>query len=51
MSTYKIIRFHRDKQNEVISRGLTLQQAKEHCASDDSKGADYFDGFTDEEIG
>jgi hypothetical protein len=51
MSTYKIVRFHRDKQNEVIARHLTLEEAKERCARDDSKGADWFDGFIEEEIG
>ena len=34
MSTYKIIRFYRDApelNRTVVTRGLTLEQAQEHC--------------------
>lgn len=51
MSTYVVIRFNRDAPNEVVMRGLTLEQVKEHCARDDSKGADWFHGYTEEEPG
>ena len=29
--TYLIMRFHRDEANKVIERGLSLQEAQEHC--------------------
>ena len=33
MNTYKIIRFYqRSYDREVIVKGLTLEQAKEHCS-------------------
>jgi len=31
MTTYKIIRFHRDGERRVITEGLTLEEAREHC--------------------
>lgn len=35
MATYKIIRFYRDNEElnrSVVTRGLTLEQAQEHCS-------------------
>lgn len=34
--TYKIVRFFRDADNEVIVRGLTLEQAQTHCQDRES---------------
>jgi hypothetical protein len=51
MKTYKIIRFYRDrnKQSKVIKRGLTLEQAKEHCNNPATeKEGQWFDGFKSE---
>ena len=31
MTTYKIIRFFQEEDNEVIIKGMTLEQAQEHC--------------------
>jgi hypothetical protein len=33
METYKIVRFYGDstRSREVVTRGLTLEQAQEHC--------------------
>lgn len=45
MTTYKIIRFKRDEENEVLVRGLTLEQAQEHCNRDDTEGDGWFDGY------
>ena len=45
METYMIIRFHRESQNTVIKRGLTLEQAQEWCNSPDTCGEGWFDGY------
>ena len=31
MATYKIIRWFKEEDNEVIDTGLTLEEAQEHC--------------------
>ena len=46
--TFKIIRFNRDKPNKIIERGLSLEEAKFHCSQKDTKGDDWFDGYTKE---
>ena len=46
---YKIIRFHRDSDNETLVRGLTLEQAQAHCNRDDTRGEGWFDGYTEDE--
>lgn len=46
--TYKIMRYYgpeSDKTDTVIYRGLTLQEAKDHCAKDYTSGKDWFDGY------
>jgi len=48
-TTYKIIRFKRDDANEVLVRGLTLEQAQAHCQRDDTLGDGWFDGYTAED--
>lgn len=45
---YKIIRFWRDADNEVIETGLTLDEAQAHCRRDDTRGAGWFDGYEKE---
>lgn len=64
-STYKIVRHYQDpsRENEVITRGLTLEQAQDHCndpetSSSTATGAAavertetvgaWFDGYTEE---
>ena len=51
MITYKIVRFtfgEYDK-NKTIKRGLTLEEAQEHCQRDDTHEAGvWFDGYTKE---
>lgn len=49
MDTYKIIRFHFQGENEVIATGLTLEEAQEHCNSEDTHGDGWFDGYTEED--
>lgn len=48
MPTYCIIRFHRNSENEVLVRGLTLEQAQAHCQREDTRGEDWFDGYTED---
>jgi hypothetical protein len=48
MDTYKVIKFNRDGDNEIIFEGLTEQEAKEQCQGDDSHGEGWFFGFTKE---
>lgn len=49
--TYKIIRFRFHGTNEVLVRGLTLEQAQAHCQREDTHGGDtakgtaWFDGY------
>jgi len=45
MITYKILRFAVHKDTEVIKRGLTLEEAKEHCNRADTRGKTWFDGY------
>lgn len=50
--TYKIIRYYAPdmkRDNEVISIGLTLEEAQEHCNDPDTheKGK-WFDGYVEE---
>lgn len=49
METYKILRFHFKDGSEVIKTGLTLDEAQEHCSSEESHGEGWFDGYTKEE--
>lgn len=48
MKTYKIVRFRFKSENEVVRRGLTLEQAKEWCSRPDTSGPGWFDGFAEE---
>ena len=48
MTTYKIIRFRFEGTNGVIKKGLTLEEAQEHCQRDDTNGDGWFDGYTEE---
>jgi hypothetical protein len=31
-TTYKIVRFYFNNENEIIKEGLTLEEAQEHCS-------------------
>jgi len=55
MEMYKIVRYYRrQKPSRVIKRGLSLEDAKMHCQSQDTQKIDkagnvvWFDGFTKE---
>jgi len=43
---YKIIRYKFYGENKTIKRNLTLEEAKKHCNKLQTKGIDWFDGFT-----
>lgn len=48
MKTYKIIRFRFEGKSRTIKKGLTLEEAQEHCQRDDTKGDGWFDGYAEE---
>jgi hypothetical protein len=50
-NTYKIIRFFKDDvlPSRVIKEGLTLQEAREHCQDDETRGENFFDGYEQEQ--
>ncbi len=51
MTSYAIVRHyapHLNKQNRVIKRGLTLEQAQTHCKDPSTrKDGEWFDGYTE----
>ena len=49
MTTYMVIRFRRDGDREVLVRGLTLEQAQEHCRREDTHGEGWFDGYDEDD--
>lgn len=50
METYKIVRFYQDERSqEIVSRGLSLEQAQAHCRREDTHGPDWFDGYERDE--
>lgn len=62
MTTYKIIRnyFESHRSSQIIARGLTLEEAQEHCRDPETisrtcsaakarqVGGTWFDGYTEE---
>jgi hypothetical protein len=44
VTTYKIIRFRFRGENEVIRRGVTLDEAQAHCSDESTHGGDTEDG-------
>lgn len=54
METYSIVRFFaphhptKPNENQVIQKGLTLEEAQEHCRDPDTRGDDWFDGYRSE---
>jgi len=49
MQTYSIVRFyapHLNKSSRVIKRGLTLEEAQEHCKRPETRrDGEWFDGY------
>jgi hypothetical protein len=48
METYKIVKFVRDGENEVVHEGLTKAEAKAICQGEESHGDGWFLGFSEE---
>lgn len=48
MSTYSIVRFRFEGDNEVIETGLTLEEAQAHCRREDTHGDGWFDGYRED---
>lgn len=46
--TYKIIKFEFGKFRRTIKTGLTIEEAREYCNRDDTRGDGWFYGFTKE---
>ena len=51
--TYKIVRFYSPDRvrrtgvsKRTIETGLTLEEAQAHCQREDTRGHDWFDGYT-----
>lgn len=46
---YKIIRFRYRKDNYVVKKNLTLEEALLHCRRKDTRGFGWFDGYAEQE--
>jgi hypothetical protein len=42
---YNIVRFHFQDEERIIERGVTLEEAQEHCNREDSEGEGWFDAY------
>tara|TARA_Y100000310_G_scaffold310455_1_gene355731 strand:- start:456 stop:623 length:168 start_codon:yes stop_codon:yes gene_type:complete len=43
---YKIIKFRKSGTQKVMERNLTLDEAKRYCSRPDTRGKNWFCGFT-----
>ena len=48
MQTFKIVRFYFNGSPRTMKRGLSLEQAQEHCQRDDTRGPGWFDGYDED---
>jgi hypothetical protein len=48
MQTYKIVRYYLKGNKRTIKRGLTLEQAQDHCSKPETSGSNWFDGYTED---
>jgi len=50
MKTYKVVRYFKYGEDiaQVQKRGLTLEEAKEHCKDKSTHGDEWFDGYREE---
>lgn len=47
--TYEIVRFRfGGGEDEVIATGLSLEEAREWCRREDTRGTGWFDGYREE---
>lgn len=42
---YKIVRYTFQKPSQIVKRGLTLEQAQEHCNDPSTASDGWFDGY------
>ena len=49
MDRYKIVRFVFNGGRRVVKRGLTLEEAQEHCKREDTHGNGWFDGYEEDD--
>ncbi len=47
---YKIVRFFKGKphKNKVVKSGVSLDEGREHCEREDTRGWNWFDGFMED---
>jgi len=45
MTLYNIVRFKFKGRSRIIKRGLTLEEAQEHCRNPETSGDGWFDGY------
>ncbi len=50
MTSYEIVRFFQDenKNQRIIKRGLTKEEAQYHCGLESTHGEGWFDGWREE---
>jgi len=46
---YKIIKFRRSGTQKVMERNLSLDEAKRYCSRPDTRGKNWFCGFTQQD--
>ena len=46
---YKIIKFRKSGTQKVMERNLSLDEAKRYCSRPDTKGKNWFCGFTQQD--
>ena len=42
---YNIIRYHKDNDNQIVKRNLSITEAQRHCKDPDTRGDNWFDGY------
>tara|TARA_R110002153_G_scaffold45296_5_gene127792 strand:- start:59 stop:220 length:162 start_codon:yes stop_codon:yes gene_type:complete len=46
--TYKIIKFRKSGTQSTLEKGLSINEAKRYCQREDTRGKNWFCGFTEE---
>ena len=46
LEMYKIVKFRKSGTQKIMERNLTLDQAKRYCSRTDTRGKNWFCGFT-----
>jgi hypothetical protein len=47
---YKIIKFRKSGTQKVMEKNLSLDEAKRYCSRPDTKGKNWFCGFTQQKV-